>query len=132
LFLPQSSDWPNFKDRPRIYSLDVEQWSDGKTNLSPVGQKLQSVNPRVGFLSLGPCRDAVNNEGWIRLSPGKQISDQIQAFEPSSVDYGNTACPLRIAHLGDKLRVSVTAFPSAHWRDDKTIKAATKFLISQH
>lgn len=132
LFLPQSSDWPVFKYRPKTYSLNVEQWSDGKTNLSTIGQKLQSVNPRFGFLSVGPCRDAVENHGWIRLSPGGHIPDQIQAVEPSSVDYGNSACPLRIAHLGDKLRVSVTAFPSARWLSEKAISTWSDFPLLPH
>jgi hypothetical protein len=128
LFLPQSSDWPNFKDRSQIYSLDLEQWSDGKTNLSPIGKKL----PRVGFLSVAPCRDAVGAEGWIRLAPGKHVSDQIQTFEPSSVDYGNSACPLRMARLADKLRVSVTAYRSAHLRTDKRVSTWTDFLLPPH
>jgi hypothetical protein len=132
LFLPQVSDWPDFKYLPRIYSLDVEQWVDSKTDLSPIGRRLQSVNPRFGFLSVGGCRDAVMNQGWIRLSPGKHISDQIHAIEPSSVDYGNSVCPLRMAHLGGKLRVSVVAFPSAHSRANKAISAFAEFPLPQH
>jgi len=130
LFLPQSSDWPDFKYLPRIYSVDVEQWVDSKTDLSPIGRKLQATAPRFGFQSVGGCRDAVVNEGWIRLSRGKRISDQIHAFEPSSIDYGNSACPLRMAHLGDKLRVSVAAFPSAHLLADKAISAFAEFSHS--
>jgi len=132
LFLPQSSVWPLFKDLPRIYSLDVEQWVDSKTDLSPIGRKLQSDAPRFGFESVGGCRDSVENQGWIRLSPGKHISDQIHAFEPSSVDYGNSACPLRMAHLGDKLRVSVAAFPSTHLLADKAIAAFADFPLPKH
>jgi len=132
LFLPQSSDWPAFKYLPRIYSLDVEQWVDSKTDLSPIGRRLQSVDPRFGFLSVGGCRDSVVNQGWIRLSPGKHISDQIHAFEPSSIDYGNSVCPLRMAHLGDKLRVSVAAFPSARLLADKAISAFADFPLPQH
>ena len=129
LFLPQSSDWPIFEYRPRINSLDVEQWFDGKTNLSPIGKKLQSINPRVGFLSVGPCRDAVTHEGWIRLSPGMHILDKIQASEPSSIDYGNSACPLRMAHLSDKLRITLTAYSSTHIREKEAIKASLEFAL---
>jgi hypothetical protein len=132
LFLPQSSAWPVSKEGPRIYSLDVEQWVDSKTSLSPIGQKLQSVDPRFGFLSVGGCKDAVENDGWIRLPPGMHISDRIHAYEPSAVDYGNSVCPLRMAHLDSKLRVSVAAYPSARLLAGKVISAFVDFPLPQH
>jgi hypothetical protein len=70
LFLPQSSSWPLFRQLPRIISLDVEQWSDAKTNLSPIGTKLLVVYPDARYYSLGPCRDAEGIGRWIRLDPG--------------------------------------------------------------
>lgn len=45
LFLPQSPSWPQFPYRPQVLSLNVEQWSDGKTNLLPLGRSLSSSLP---------------------------------------------------------------------------------------
>lgn len=132
LFLRQATGWPEFKHRPQIDSLYVQQWSDGKTNLSPIGLKLSSIPPGYGYFSIGPCMDVVSDDNWIRLAPGNQFSDQIQAFDPSLPDVGNSVCPMRFAHFSDKVRVSVTAFPSAHWRADKALSVSTEFPLPKH
>jgi hypothetical protein len=129
LFLPQASEWLTYKYGPRVNSLNVEQWSDGKTNLPPKEQ-MWPVS-RAGYYSVGPCRD-VGSSGWVRLSPREHIADRIQAFDPSSVNYGNSVCPIRFAHLGDKLRLSIRAFPSAHWQISKAIDASTEFSLPNH
>jgi hypothetical protein len=131
-YLRQAAGWPVFKYRPQFDSLDVQQWSDGKTNLSPIGLKLRSISPGYGYFSIGPCRDVVSDDNWIRLAPGNHISDQIQAFEPSLPGVGNSVCPMRFAHFSDKVRVSVTAFPSAHWRADKALTVSTEFPLPKH
>lgn len=132
LFLPQATGWPEFKYRPQVGSLEVRQWSDGKTNLSPIGVKLAAIPPGYGDFSIGPCRDVVADNKWIRLAPDAHLSDQIQAFDPSLPDVGNSVCPMRFAHFSDKVMVSLTAFPSAHRQASKAFIVSTNFTLPVH
>ena len=101
LFLPQSPSWPQYPYRPQVLSLEVEQLSDGKTNLLPQGRSLSSSLPhQPGYFSIGPCRDVPFNGHWIRLDPGRTLSDEIPVSDPSTADYIPTSCTWRSAHLG--------------------------------
>jgi hypothetical protein len=133
MFLPQSPGWPTYAYRPEILSLAVQQWTDGKTNLLVRGRSLSSSLPSgPGYFSVGPCNDIGFNGHWIELAPSRHITDQIQAIEPSSVDYIPSSCTWRHAHLSDRLRISVSAFPSAHSRPNRAISASIDFPVKQH
>jgi hypothetical protein len=117
LFLPQSPGWPQFADRPQVLSLNVEQWSDGETNLMPPGRSLSSSLPHhPGYFSVGPCRDLPFEGHWIPVSPGTALSDEIPVFDPSTADYIPSSCTWRSAHLGPTVRVTVTARSSRSMR----------------
>jgi hypothetical protein len=130
LFLPQSSGWHlPFRYRPRIYTLGIGQWSDGQTNLSPIGKQLSaSMPPGSGYFSVGPCTDSASEDGWVKLEPGKHISDQIQAWDPA-LRTGNSVCPMRFTHFNGKLQIAVTAFSSAYLRDKEAVSTSLEFSI---
>jgi hypothetical protein len=131
LFLPQAPGWrPNSKLEPRVQSLDIEQWSDGKTNLLPSGRSLSSSLPhKAGYFSVGPCRDIPFDEHWISLNPGQHITDQIQAFEPDQHDYIPSSCAWRHAHLRGPFRISVAAFPVAHIKPHDSVNGSMYFSV---
>lgn len=131
LFLPQSPYWrPNSEFGPRVQSLDAEQWSDGKTNLLPKGRSLSSSLPQqAGFFSVGPCRDLPFDEHWIPLGPGGHITDRIQAFEPGQHSYIPSSCGWKHARLLGPLRISVEAFPTAHFEQHDSVTASVDFPI---
>ncbi len=124
LFLPQSPGWPQYQYRPQILSLDVQQWSDGETNLLPSGRSLSSSLPHhPGYFSVGPCRDNPFEGHWISVSPGTSISDEIPVSDPSTAGYIPSSCTWRSAHLGPTVRISVTARPSRRMRGGHEITA---------
>jgi hypothetical protein len=118
LFLPQSPGWPQFQYRPQVLSLNVEQWSDGKTNLLPLGRSLSSSLPhQPGYFSVGPCRDVPFEGHWIPVAPGTTLTDEIPVFDPSTADYIPSSCTWRSARLGPTVRVFVTAYTSKSMRN---------------
>jgi hypothetical protein len=133
LFLPQAPGWrPNSELDPRVQSLDVEQWSDGKTNLLPAGRSLSSSLPqKAGYFSVGPCRDIPFDEHWIPLNPGEHITDQIQAFESGQHDYISSSCTWRHARLLGPLRISVAAFHTAHIKPRDSVMGSVDFPVPQ-
>jgi len=133
LFLPQAPGWrPDSELDPRVQSLDVKQWSDGKTNLLPAGRSLSSSLPRkAGYFSVGPCRDIPFDEHWIPLNPGERITDQIQAFEPDEHVYIPSSCTWRHARLLGPLRISVEAFHTAHIKPHDSVIGSVDFPVPQ-
>lgn len=134
LFLPEAPEWrADSPGSPRIQSLDVEQWSDGKTNLLAAGRSLSgSLPPRPGYFSVGPCRDLPFDGHWISLAPRQHITDHIQAFEPPSNDYIPSSCTWRHAHLSDQLRVSASAYSSKRIQMGRATNAVKDFPLRAH
>jgi len=113
LYLAQSPAWPHWHYRPRLLTLDVDQWSDGKTNLLPKGRSLSSSRPpQAGYFSVGPCRDVPFDNHWIRLAPGQTVNDEISAYDPSDSGYIPTSCTWRAAHLAATVRLTISASTS--------------------
>ena len=124
LFFPQAPGWPQFPYRPQVLSLNVEQWSDGETNLLPLGRSLSSSLPHhPGYFSVGPCRDIPFEGHWIPVSPGAALTDEIPVFDPSAADYISSSCTWRSARLGPTVRVSVTARSSKSMRNSHEMTA---------
>jgi hypothetical protein len=112
LFFPQSPYWQPGSNEPAIQSLDIEQWSDGKTNMLDRCRSLSaSVHVKPGFYSVGPCHDLPWNHKWIVLPAGQVYSEQIAAFEPGA-SYIPSSCSWHHAHLGGLIRVEVNAYSS--------------------
>jgi hypothetical protein len=134
LYLPQAPGWRLNSDiNPRVQSLDIEQWSDGKTNLLPAGRSLSSsLPPKAGYFSVGPCRDIPFDEHWIPLNPGEHIKDQIEAFEPDQHDFIPSSCTWRHARLLGQLRISVAAFRTAHIKLHDSVTGSVDFPVPQH
>jgi hypothetical protein len=131
LFLPQEQVWhPNIGLYFRVASLEVEQWSDGKTNLLPEGSTLTTLQ-KTGYFSVGTCNDAPFEGRWIQLNPGDHLSDQVQAFEPDQVDFVPSSCTWRHAHLLGPLRVSVKAFPAPHFKLHNSVTGLASFPVPQ-
>ena len=133
LVLPQAPDWrPNAEFDPRVQSLNVEQWSDGKTNLLSSGRSVSSsLPPKVGYFSVGPCRDLPFDGHWISLNSGDQITDQIQAFELDQHDYIPSSCTWRHARLLRPLRISVEAFRTADIKQHDSVMGSVVFTFPQ-
>lgn len=133
LFLPQAPDWrPNAELDPRVQSLNVEQWSDGKTNLLSSGRSLSSsLPPKAGYFSVGPCRDLPFDGHWISLNSGDHITDQIQAFEPDQHDYIPSSCTWRHARLLGPLRISVEAFRTTGIKQHDSVMGSVIFTFPQ-
>ncbi len=131
LYLPQAPGWqPNSDRGPRVQTLDVEQWSDGKTNLLPAGRSLSSsLPPKAGYFSVAICRDVPFDEDWIPLNPGEHITDQIQAFEPDRHDFIPSSCTWRHACLLGPFRISVAAFHTAHIKPHDSVMGSVYFAV---
>jgi len=134
LFLPEASGWrKDSPGMPRIQSLGVGQWSDGKTNLLASGRSISSsLPPRAGYFSVGPCRDIPFDGHWISLVPSQHFADQIQAFEPPSDGYIPSSCTWRHAHLRDQLRVSLRAFQAAQISMRNSVYTSASFRLTGH
>jgi hypothetical protein len=117
LYFPQSSYWDaNHSDPPKINSLGIEQWSDGKTNILPGRRTIDSNGEmKPGFFSIGPCHDDPGSGRWIMLEPGKTFEDQITAFEPPT-GYITVMCRWRSAHLGGDARIVLSGYLSRRTR----------------
>jgi hypothetical protein len=112
LYFPQSPYWQPGSTEPAIQSLDIEQWSDGKTNMLERGRSLSaSLAVKPGFYSVGPCHDVPWDHKWVVLKAGQVYSGQIAAFEPGD-SYIPTSCSWHHAHLGGLIRLEVNAYPS--------------------
>jgi hypothetical protein len=116
LYFPQSSYWSSDRsDPPQINSLDIQQWSDGKTNILP-GRRFEGTGPMdEGFFSVGPCRDTPRTGEWIVLESGKSFEDRITAFEPP-IGYITVMCRWRSAHLGGEARIVLSGYLSRRAR----------------
>jgi hypothetical protein len=112
LYFPQSSYWEPGSKETAIQSAQIEQWSDGKTNLLEKGRSLSaSAAVRPGFYSIGPCHDVPWDHKWIVLRSGQVYSDQIAAFEPGD-RYIPSSCSWHHEHLGGLIRLEVNAYTS--------------------
>jgi hypothetical protein len=112
LYFPQSPYWQPGSTEPAIQSLDIEQWSDGKTNMLEKGRSLSApLAVKPGFYSVGPCHDVPWDHKWVVLEAGQVYSGQIAAFEPGD-SYIVSPCSWHHAHLGGLIRLEVKAYPS--------------------
>lgn len=81
---PQRAGVP--QNSPRVpQSLDVQQFDD-----------------KLGWQSVGPCRDVVGEE-TTTLRPGEELSNVVPIGDTSH-GWSNSVCPRNIAHLGGKIR----------------------------
>lgn len=101
LFLPQASGWLPFRYRPRVNSLDIEQWSDGKTNLPPREQ----ISPlqRTGTFQSG----RVETRGETKVGfASLRVKPLPTRFKRSSLPLSTTAIPSVLCGLP----ISATSF----------------------
>lgn len=133
LFLPQAPGWGTYNNLdPRVLTLGVQQWSDGKTNLLAAGRSLSSsLPPEARYFSVGPCRDLPFDDHWIRLEPGDHITDQIQAFEPHEDDFIPSSCGWRHARLLGPLRISVGAFRKTRIGTRRSVTGSVDLPVPQ-
>jgi hypothetical protein len=68
-----------------LQSLDIQQWDE-----------------KLGWQHVGPCHD-IAPVAAVTVAPGETIEDSIPIGD-SAHGWGGAPCPVRIAHLGGKIR----------------------------
>jgi hypothetical protein len=131
LYLPQSPYWEDQHPLPpKIASLGVSQWLNGKTNMLAAGRSFEANSPaEPGYYSVGPCHDLPFDNKWITLAPGESLDDVIEAFEPGE-GYISAVCPWRHAHVGGRLQISVSAFAGRGLRAKKWAATSGPFEVA--
>jgi hypothetical protein len=109
----------NVSDRKVVLQLavpSVPQPVGEQKTLVPPNQNLQSLDiqqfdEKLGWQSIGPCRDVVGND-TISLQPEADIRNVVPVGDTFH-GWNGSVCPRRIAHLGGKIRaILYFAYPS--------------------